>query len=178
MARHTASMGDGAGWAIEGAPNPMVLRVHVRERLTERTIVSSPPEPAPLPFDRILGIEGVRSVDAHPYRVRVNLIPGSDRGSVSAQVGALLLGELGPSAELRPEPPPRAFQHPYAGKRLVAESPEMARSSRVSLAASLFDVVGVSEVVLAPGIALVRIGRLFDWEAVEPGVVAALATAQ
>ena len=38
MARHTAPMGDGSAWAIEGALNPSVLRVHVRAALTDRTI--------------------------------------------------------------------------------------------------------------------------------------------
>jgi len=171
-------MGGGVRWAIEGAPNPTVLRVHVSERLTDRTIVSSPPEPAAPPFDAILEIEGVRSIDLHPYRVRVNLRPGGGRGSVSAQVGALLAAAFGVAAELGSEPLPRAFEHPYVGRRVVAESPVMARSSRVPVVAALFDVVGVSEVVLAPGLALVRIGRLFDWAAVEPGVVTAVAETQ
>jgi hypothetical protein len=178
MARHTPVMGDGTVWAIEGAPNPTVLRVHVRTCLTDRTIVSCPPDPAPPPFDRFLEIEGVRSIDLHPYRVRVNLLPGGGRGSVSPRVTALLRVAYGPAVTLGVEPPPRAFAHPYDGARRVAESAEMADASGVQVAAALFEVTGVSEVVLGPGVVLVRIGRLFDWGALASGVVAAVAGAQ
>lgn len=171
-------MGDGTVWAIEGAPNPTVLRVHVGRCLTDRTIVSCPPDPAPAPFDGFLEIDGVRSIDLHPYRVRVNLSPGGGRGAVSSRAATFLRAAYGPGSALGTEPLPRAFAHPYAGARRVAESLEMADASGVPLVASLFEVVGVAEVVLGPGIVLVRIGRLFDWDAVGPVVAEAVAGAQ
>lgn len=171
-------MEDETAWAIEGAPNPTVLRVHVRWRLTDRTIVSSPPEPAPFPFERFPEIDGVRSIDLHPYRVRVNLAPGGGRGSVIAHVTALLETSCGAATALGAEPPPRAFAHPYAGVRRVAESREMADATGVPVVASLFAVLGVAEVVLGPGIVLVRLGRLFDWGGVGSDVAAVVARAQ
>ena len=40
---------------------------------------------------------------------------------------------------------------------------------------SLFAAPGVVEAIAAPGMVLVRIGRLFGWEEAEPAVAAALA---
>ena len=171
-------MEDGPVWAIEGAPNPTVLRVHVRWRLTDRTIVSSPPEPVPAPFDRFPELDGVRSIDLHPYRVRVNLAPGGGRGSVITLAKALLETSCGPAMALGVESLPRAFAHPYAGSRRVAESQEMADATGVPVVASLFTVMGVAEVVLGPGVVLVRLGRLFDWGGVGSDVAAAVARAQ
>jgi len=54
----------------------------------------------------------------------------------------------------------------------VAESAEMAAGR--DLLVRLFTVAGVREAILGDGLALVRIGRLFTWTAVEPEVTAAL----
>jgi hypothetical protein len=175
MARHTAGMGDGPAWAIEGALNPTILRLHVRTSLTDRTIETCPPGVAPAPLDRLLEIEDVRSLDLHRYRVRVNLRPGGGRGAVSRLVWEALAEAWGPAVGMPADPPPRAFAHPYAGSRRVAESAEMAERSEVPALAAVFAAPGVAEAIVAPGMLLVRVGRLFTWEEVEPAVVAALA---
>ena len=45
-------------WALEAVTNPSVLRLHLSAPLTDRTIVSCPPEAAPEPLDRLLAIPG------------------------------------------------------------------------------------------------------------------------
>lgn len=175
MARHTAPMGDGSAWAIEGALNPSVLRVHVRAALTDRTIEPCPPAAAPAPLDRLLAVEEVRSLDLHRYRVRVNLRPGAGRAAVTRRAGEVLGDAWGPAVALPPDPLPRAFGHPYDGARIVAESAEMARVSGVRALVAVFAAPGVVEAIAAPGMVLVRIGRLFGWEEAEPAVAAALA---
>jgi hypothetical protein len=175
MARHTARMGVGSTWAIEGALNPTVLRVHVRVSLTDRTIETCPPGTAPAPLDRLLAVEAVRSLDLHRYRVRVNLRPGGGRGAVMRRTAEVLGAAWGSAAALPPDPPPRVFAHPYEGTRIVVESAEMAGSSGVPALVAVFAASGVVEAIAAPGMVLVRIGRLFSWEEAEPAVVAALA---
>jgi hypothetical protein len=168
-------MGDGLAWAIEGALNPTILRLHVRTSLTDRTIETCPPGVAPAPLDRLLEIEDVRSLDLHRYRVRVNLRPGGGRGSASRQVGEVLAQAWGPAVGLPTDPPPRAFALPYTGSRRVVESVEMAEASGVLALVAVFAAPGVVEAIAAPGLVLVRVGRLFTWEEVEPAIVAALA---
>ena len=164
MARHTRAMGDGTVWAIEGAPNPTVLRVHVGWCLTDRTIVSCPPGPAPAPFDGFLEIDGVRSIDLHPYRVRVNLSPGGGRGSVSSP--RRFLAACGPGAALGTEPLPRAFAHPYAGARgwrRARRWPSIGGAGRgVALRGD-----GGGRGRAGPGVGRAD-RRLFDWDAVGP----------
>jgi hypothetical protein len=46
------------------------------------------------------------------------------------------------------------------------------------IATALFGVPGVAEVILAPGIALVRIGRLFEWSDRAPAIAAVVAPAR
>ena len=74
-----------------------------------------------------------------------------------------------------PEPPPdpRAFPAAEAGPRRVAESLEMAGDDL--LLSGLFRVHGVAEAIAEAGQVRVRTGRLFDWDHVQPRVVAALA---
>ncbi len=175
MARHTARMGDGSAWAIEGALNPTVLRVHVRASLTDRTIETCPPGTAPAPLDRLLAVDEVRSLDLHRYRVRVNLRPGGGRAAVRRRAEEVLGDAWGPAVALPQDPPPRAFGHPYDGPRVVAESAEMAGASLVPALVAVFAAPGVIEAIAAPGMVLVRIGRLFSWDEVEPSVAAALA---
>lgn len=175
MARHTVDMGDEEAWALEGALNPTILRLHVRRALTERTIVTCPPGDAGPPLDRLLEIEGVRSIDIHRYRVRLNLRPDGGRSAVSHEVRTLLSQAWGPAVDLPPETLPRAFADTYEGPRRVAESHEMAEISGVPALTAVFAAPGVVEAVAAPGLILVRIGRLFDWDAAEATVAAALA---
>src|SRR5215213_3467420 len=66
-------------WAIEPATNPSVVRIHVAEQLTDRTIVTSPPAEVAMPMAGLLEIEAVRTIDVHRYRIRLNLRPGSER---------------------------------------------------------------------------------------------------
>ena len=152
----------GARWAIEGAANPTVLRVHVDVALTDETIVTCPPAEAPEPIDRLLEIGGIRSLDIHRYRVRLNLRPDADPTEMRRHAAEVLEAAWGPAAPLAPDAGPRAFQASVAGIRTVAESPAMA-AGHVVLEA-VFGVDGVSEAIAGDGMVLVRLGRLFDWD--------------
>lgn len=159
-------------WVLEQPANPSVVRVHVDHELTERTIVSSPPAQIARPLAGLLELEAVRTVDLHRYHARVNLAHGADRDAAGGHVGDILRAAWGDEADDGAESDPRAFEIDYAGPRLVAESAEMAAGSE--LLVRLFRVAGVREAILGDGLALVRIGRLFTWGAVEPAVTAVL----
>lgn len=159
-------------WAVEAVPNPSVLRLHATEELTDRTILTCPPAvPAP-PLDRLLALPEVRSLDLHRYLCRVNLRPGTKAIAVGDAAERSLLTAWGAPEPLPPQEEPRAFAIQREDPRVVAESREMAGGDAVALA--LFDVQGVVEVVLGRGMALVRLGRLFRWSAVQGDVVRAL----
>jgi hypothetical protein len=161
------------GWAIESTPNPSVLRVHTRVELTARTIETCPPAEAPPPLDGLVLLEGVRALDLHRYRARINLLPGADSGSIRAAAARSLADAWGPALpSAAVEDLPRAFAVDYHGGRVVAESMQMAGS--VPVAAALFTVDGVAEVVLANGLAMVTLGRLFSWYETEPLILEAL----
>jgi hypothetical protein len=164
-------MAEPAGWTIEPGRNPSVIRVDTRRQLTGRTIETCPPAEAPPPLDEVVRLEGVRTVDLHRYRARINLRPGVDAGSILAAAARSLAGAWGPATprENVPGSDPRAYAVDHRGPRLVAESGEMARSS--PLARALFGVEGVSEVILAEGLAMVTLGRLFSWTEAEPLVL-------
>jgi hypothetical protein len=159
-------------WAVEAVSNPSILRLHTTEELTDRTIETCPPAVPPTPLDRLLALPEVRAVDLHRYRCRVNLRPGTSAIAVGDAAERSLLTAWGPPEPLPPQEGPRAFAVRREGPRVVAESREMADGEEV--AAALFDVRGVVEVVLGEGIVLVRLGRLFRWSAVQPDVVHAL----
>jgi hypothetical protein len=161
-------------WAVEAVPNPSVLRLHTTEELTDRTILTCPPAvPAP-PLDRLLALPEIRSLDLHRYLCRVNLRPGTN-AVVVGDAARSLLAAWGAPEPLPPEEEPRAFAIRREGPRVVAESREMAGGETVAVA--LFDVQGVVEVVLGQGMALVRLGRLFRWSAVQGDMVRALTPA-
>jgi hypothetical protein len=159
-------------WALEQPANPSVVRVHVDQELTDRTIVTSPPAEIARPLAGVLELEAVRTVDLHRYHARVNLAHGADRDAAARHVVDILRTAWGNAADDAQEPDPRAFEIEYAGPRVVAESAEMAAGRE--LLVRLFTVIGVREAILGDGLALVRIGRLFTWGAVEPAVTAAL----
>jgi hypothetical protein len=159
-------------WAIEGALNPTVLRLHVTQELTAATILTCPPAPAPEPLDLLVSIEGVRSLDLQRYRVRLNLVPGAGRATVMAEVAQILHEPWGGAAPMPPEELPRAFAIERQGARLVAEGKEMAERDPVLERA--FSVEGVAEAIVDEHLVLVRLGRLFRWADVEPLMSAAL----
>ncbi len=159
-------------WAVEEALNPTVLRIHVTGELTSATIVTCPPATPTAPLDRLLAIEGVRSIDLHRYRVRLNLAPGVDRGLIAPRVIDALREAWGDPSVLQPEELPRAFAVEHEGPRRVAESLEMAAGDPFLTAA--FGVDGVAEAVAAPHLVLVKLGVMFRWSDVEPAVGAAL----
>ena len=159
-------------WAFERVANPTVLRLHVTAELTTETIVTYPPDRPPTPLDRLLALEGVRSLDLHRYRCRLNLEPSGGRAEIARLAGAVLGEAWGEESPLLIEELPRAFEVRHVGLRKVAESPAMASGDPV--ASALFGVAGVSEAVVGNGLALVRLGRLFRWEDVEPRVRQAL----
>jgi hypothetical protein len=161
-----------AAWTLERARNPSVLGLHTTVELTRATIETCPPARAPSPLDRLLTIPGVRSMDLHRYRARVNLAPGTDRAVVEVRIREILSPELGPPVDLPAEPPPRTFAVRYRGPRAVAESPLMARSQPVLRAAFL--APGVAEAILTEGVVQVRLGRLFSWDQAEEAVRMAL----
>jgi hypothetical protein len=158
-------------WALdEDAPNTTVLRLLVDEELTSETIVSCPPATPPAPLERLFEIEAIARIDLHRYRARLNLRPGSDRRVAAGNVRDVLSGFLGIAAAVGPDEGPRAFGSPYAGPRRVAESPAMARG--VPLLEALFALEGTTEAVAAPGLVLVRLGRLHAWDDVQDAVAA------
>ena len=162
-------------WAIEGALNPTILRIHVTEALTDRTIVVCPPEDAPAPFDAVVEIEGVGGLDLHRHRVRVNLEPGARRAAISRVAARLLEAAWGAEEPLPLDEGPRAFSVDHTGPRLVAESPVMAAKQGDTTLIRVFEVPGVVEAIAGDGLVLVRLGRLFAWDDVEAEVSAALA---
>jgi hypothetical protein len=111
-------------------------------------------------------------VDLHRYHARANLRHGADRDDAAGHVEDILRDAWGEEARDGAESDPRAFEIDYSGPRVVAESAEMAAGR--DLLVRLFTVAGVREAILGDGLALVRIGRLFTWTAVEPAVTAAL----
>jgi hypothetical protein len=159
-------------WAIERPANPSVLRVHVDHQLTDRTIVTSPPAEIARPLAGLLELEAVRTVDLHRYHARVNLAYGADRDVAEGHVVDIVGAAWGDQTDDGMESDPRAFEIDYTGPRVIAESAEMAAGR--DLLVRLFTIAGVREAILGDGLALVRIGRLFTWAAVEPSVAAAL----
>jgi len=121
--------------------------------------------------DELLEVPGIRSIDLHRYRARVNLAPGIDRDEITRQVHELLGNEWGLTSPGRDEPA-RTFDVSYAGPKLVAESLRMAGSQPILRA--LFRVPGVVEAIMESGLVRVRLGRLFSWAEVEDGVQGAL----
>lgn len=154
-------------WALSRASNPAVLRLHTTLELTQATIETCPPSTPPHPLDRLLEIPGIRSIDLHRYRARLNLLTGSDPHAMTREVCELLVKEWGRASSKRADPA-RTFPVPYRGPRLVAESLQMAGSQPILRA--LFGVPGVVEAILEPGHVRVRLGRLFSWTEVEEDV--------
>jgi hypothetical protein len=113
-------------WALERAPNPRVIRVHTTVELTRATIEKCPPASPPEGLRSLLAVDGVRSIDLHRYRARLNLSPGCDAKAAWEGVARTIEAAWGAPAPLPDEPPPRAFEVAYEGPRIVAESPEMA----------------------------------------------------
>ena len=159
-------------WALERAPNPRVIRVHTTVELTRATIEKCPPASPPEELRSLLAVNGVRSLDLHRYRTRLNLDPGSDAKAAWDGVARAIEAAWGAPAPLPGEPPLRAFEVAYQGPRIVAESPEMAVSD--ATLAALFRVPGVAEAILEAGRVWVRPGRLFSWEDLETSVRRAL----
>jgi hypothetical protein len=155
-------------WALERAPNPRVVRVHTTVELTRATIETCPPASPPEGLSSVLAVDGVRSLDLHRYRVRLNLSPGCDAKAASERVARAIEAAWGAPAPLPGEPPPRAFELTYEGPRIVAESSELAAPD--ATLAALFRVPGVAEAILEAGRIRVRPGRLFSWEDVEASV--------
>src|ERR671918_2474075 len=163
-------------WAHEGAPNPRVIRVHTTVELTRATIEKCPPASPPEGLRSLLAVDGVRSVDLHRYRARLNLDPGCDAEATWDGVARAIEAAWGGPAPLPGEPSPRGFELAYEGPRIVAESPEMAAGDPTL--AALFCVPGVAEAILETGRVWVRPGRLFPWEEVEASVRWALQSAE
>ena len=157
-----------SAWALETATNPAVLRLHVTDDLTDRTILTCPPGTPPAPLAALLGLRAVRSLDVHRHRVRLNLAPDADRDEVMVAVGGMLRSTWGDLTPLPVEELPRAFAVGHRGARAVAESRDMAGDDDVLLAA--FAVPGVVEAIAGDGMVLVRLGRLFLWRDVEDAV--------
>jgi hypothetical protein len=147
---------------MEEPRNPAVLLVHTTEELTTATILTCPPGRPEAPLDRLLDVPGVRSVDLHRYRARLNVVPRADRCAVRRGVEDVLAPAWGPPVQPPQQPAPREIRVAYAGPRLVAESREMAGGHPILL--TLFGVPGVAEVVLEREVLRIRIGRLFSWQ--------------
>ena len=159
-------------WALETARNPRVILVHTTVELTRATIEKCPPTSPPEGLRSVLAVDGVRSVDLHRYRARLNLSPGCDARATWDGVARAIEAAWGAPAPLPGEPAPRAFEVAYEGPRIVGESPEMAAPDAILVA--LFRVPGVAEAIIEAGRVWVRPGRLFSWEDLETPVRLAL----
>jgi hypothetical protein len=159
-------------WALERARNPRVIHVHTTVELTRATIETCPPASPPERLSSVLAVDGVRSIDLHRYRARLNLDPGCAAEAAWDGVARAIEAAWGPPAPLPSEPSPRGFEVAYGGPRIVAESPEMAAPD--ATLAALFRVPGVAEAILEAGWVWVRPGRLFPWDDVEDSVRRAL----
>jgi hypothetical protein len=159
-------------WALERAPNPRVIRVHTTVELTSATIERCPPATLPEGLRSTLAVDGVRSVDLHRYRARLNLSADCDAEAAWAGIARTIGAAWGAPVPLPREPPPRGFEVAYGGPRIVAESPEMAGLDPTL--GALFRVPGVAEAILEAGRAWVRPGRLFSWGEMERSVRGAL----
>jgi hypothetical protein len=165
----------GVRWALEPTVNPTVLRLHVDVELTTRTIVTCPPHDPPPIAATALAIAGVRSVDLHRYRARLNLHPGAAVADIVDRASDALARTLGPATEMPADEGPVVFEVDHDGPRQVAESAEMAERSREPTLVALFGVRGVAEAILGEGLVLVRLGRLFRWhDGARSQVIAAL----
>ena len=160
-------------WALERAANPTILRLQTTVELTRRTVETCPPGSAPPPLRPLLTIPGVRSVDLHRYRARLNLIPDADPDHAAEAVRRALIRSWGPPVTLPREEAPLTFPVGSGCRRRAAESLEMA--GRQPVLRALFLVRGVAEAILDGGEVRVRLGRLFEWEEVEGPVRDALA---
>ena len=100
-------------WALERAPNPRVIRVHTTVELTRATIEKCPPASPPEGLRSLLAVDGVRSVDLHRYRARLNLDPGCDAKAAADGVAGAIQAAWGAPAPLPGEPAPRAFGVAY-----------------------------------------------------------------
>lgn len=158
-------------WALRGVTNPSVLIVDTSAELTDATIETCPPSTPPDPFDRLLSIPAIRSIDLHRHRARLNLRPGSDPSEVAVRSRQVLAAEWGGESSGRDEAP-RSFPVPYHGGRRVAESLRMAGDEPILRA--VFGVPGVVEAILEAGQISVRLGPLFAWRDLEQAVPGAL----
>jgi hypothetical protein len=161
-------------WAFEDVTNPWLVRLHVDTALTDRTIVTCPPDEPPPPLDRLLQVNGVRAIDIHRYRVRLNLVYGISRTAAARTGSAYLQDHWGEPSDLPPKEAARAFQVERTGPRRVAESVDMAGDD--AFLRTLFGVDGVEEAIAADGMVLVRLGRFFRWADREAAVSAAIAS--
>ncbi len=155
-------------WALEKAPNPRVIRVHTTIELTQATIEKCPPTIPPEGLRSVLTLHAVDSIDLHRYRARLNLNPDWDARTAFEEVNVAIGEAWGAPSGFAGEPLPRAFEVPYQGARIVAESLEMAGLD--GILSAFFRVEGVAEAVLEPGKVSVRLGRLFSWKDVEASV--------
>jgi hypothetical protein len=145
-------------WALERARNPRVIHVHTTVELTRATIEKCPPASPPEGLSSVLAVDGVRSVDLHRYRARLNLDPGCAAEAAWDGVARAIEAAWGAPG----------FEVAYKGPRIVAESPEMAAPD--ATLAALFRVPGVAEAILEASWVWVRPGRLFPWDDVEDSV--------
>ncbi len=160
------------GWALEDAINPSVVRLHVDVELTAETIMTCPPAEASPPFDQLLALEPIRSIDFHRHRARLNIRHGVRADVAGDAAFRVLSAAWGPPLELPAEPGPWGFLSHAATTRRVAESPRMAEGHAVLEA--VFSVPGVVEAIAGDGMVLVKTARLFGPNAVKRAVLAAV----
>jgi hypothetical protein len=99
-------------WALERAPNPRVIRVHTTVELTRATIEKCPPAIPREGLRSLLAVDGVRSVDLHRYRARLNLSPGCDAEAAWGEVARAIEAAWGCSRS----PPRRASATSVRGR--------------------------------------------------------------
>jgi hypothetical protein len=161
------------GWAFEPVKNPTVLRVHTVLELTDSKIATCPPADAPMALHGVLQLPGVRSIDLHRHRFRVNLAPGASLEGLRATVRTLLERAWGPEIHPRPHrEPPRSFPAAPVERRHVVEGVEMVKGD--ALMAALWRCRGVVEVQREGAEVRVWLSPLYRWDAVADDIGAVL----
>ena len=149
--------------AREPTANPNVHVYHTTAALTEAVVDRAPAG--------VREVAGVANASANRYRMRVFRDPAVAWEALLPAVDGAVRRALGVAA-IEPCPPPddhRRFEVP-GPPRPKAVFEGVLAAARDPLAAALFAIDGVAEVVLEGAGVTVRKGRLFGWERLEPGI--------
>jgi hypothetical protein len=158
----------GARVAREPKRNPNLVVYHTTTELTMEVVDDFWGSPA------LRAVPGIGRITANRYRARIWRRSGAVWDAIFEKLDAAMRATLGAA---RVEPCPADDDHrmfplpdsaPGHTPRAVYEGVKVAAAD--PLAASLFAIEGVAEVILDGRSVTVRKGRLFSWEKLEPEI--------